>query len=142
VYGPGLNRQVIYETFKKFIKNKKNIYVPGDGHESRDFLHIKDLMQSIEIISAANNIKKKNKKLFYSIYNVGSGQIIKINKVIMLIKLLLKSSARINYSGIKNSYNPFSLKPDISKLKRLNYIPYFDIKKGLNDTLLKLKKNL
>jgi nucleoside-diphosphate-sugar epimerase len=138
VYGFGLNRQVIYETFMKFIKNKKNIHVPGNGEESRDFLHIKDLIKCIEILSQSNNIYKKKKRLLYSIYNVGSGQITKINKVIQLIRLLVKSQARINYSEINNS---FSLKPDISKLKKLNYLPSFDIKKGLIDTLLKLKKN-
>jgi nucleoside-diphosphate-sugar epimerase len=122
----------------KFIKNKKNIHVPGNGEESRDFLHIKDLIKCIEILSQSNNIYKKKKRLLYSIYNVGSGQITKINKVIQLIRLLVKSQARINYSEINNS---FSLKPDISKLKKLNYLPSFDIKKGLIDTLLKLKKN-
>jgi nucleoside-diphosphate-sugar epimerase len=141
VYGFGLNRQVIFETFKKFIRNKKNIYVPGNGHESRDFLHINDLIKCLEILSRINNIYEKKQKLSYSIYNVGSGQITKIDKIIKLIKLLIKSQARINYSGIKNSYNPISLKPDISKLKKLKYVPYFNIKEGLSDTLLKLKKN-
>jgi UDP-glucose 4-epimerase len=138
VYGFGLNRQVIYETFMKFIKNKNKIHVPGNGEESRDFLHIKDLIQGLEILSRVNNTYKKNKKILYSIYNVGSGQTTQINKVIKLIRLLVKSQARINYSGINNS---FSLKPDIGKLKKLDYIPSFDIRKGLVDTLLKLKKN-
>lgn len=142
VYGFGLNRQVIYETFMKFIRNKKNIYVPGNGNESRDFLHINDLIKCIEILSRSNNIYKKKQKLSYSIYNVGSGKITKINKIIKLIKFLIKSQAKINYSGIKNSYNPISLKPDISKLKKLKYLPYFNIKEGLRDTLIKLKKNL
>lgn len=142
VYGFGLNRQVIYETFMKFIRNKKNIYVPGNGYESRDFLHINDLIKCIEILSRSNNIYKKKQKLSYSIYNVGSGKITKINKIIKLIKFLIKSQAKINYLGIKNSYNPISLKPDISKLKKLKYLPYFNIKEGLRDTLIKLKKNL
>ena len=136
VYGFGLKRQVIYDTFNKFSKSNNNIYVKGNGFESRDFIHIFDLVNGINIIS---NYEFRKARGLYSVYNLGSGEVINIRNLIKLIKSLIKSKAKVIFVKNNNSYNYFSIRPDVSKLKKINFKPRFNISSGLKDMFLKLK---
>ena len=138
VYGFGLKRQVIYDTFNKFFKSNKNIYVTGSGHESRDFIYISDLIDGINVIS---NYESSKTKKTHSIYNLGSGKITSVKNIIKRIKFLTKSKAKINYIKKNISHNYFSIHPDISKLKKINFKPRYSIESGLKNMYLKLNSS-
>jgi len=134
VYGYGLKRQVIYDLFNKFSKKKKNIFITGSGYEKRDFINIFYLINGIYLISKFET-KKKNS---FEIYNLGSGEIVNIKKISKLIKILIKSKSKINFTRKKNMSNYFSIHPDISKIKTINFKPTYDIAKGLKEMFVKL----
>ena len=47
VYGPNLRKQLIYDAFNKFTKQKEPIF-RGDGNQIRDFIHINDVIKVIK----------------------------------------------------------------------------------------------
>ena len=49
VYGNGLKKQLFWDICEKQLRNK-NIILFGTGKETRDFLHISDLLQLIDAL--------------------------------------------------------------------------------------------
>ena len=79
---------ILISNFKKQIK-KKAIFINSDGNQERDFLHVFDIFNALELI-IKNKIKSGN-------YNLCSGNATTINKIVDQI------SKRKN---IKKIYNP------------------------------------
>ena len=83
-FGPGLKRQVIFDTIKK-IKTKKNFLMHGSGKEKRDFGYVDDQIKSIILLS------RKIKKPKADIYNIASGKAYSIKNI---VKELVKISKK------------------------------------------------
>jgi len=126
VYGPRLSTKSAYgSVFSIFLPQKfakKPLTIVGDGNQTRDFIHIYDLVAVM--IKAAEKGKRGE------VYNVGSGKETSINFIADLI------------GGDKSSV---SKRPgetnrslaDISKIKeQLNWQPTITIEKGI-EMLLK-----
>jgi len=81
VYGPRLNTKGKYgAVFSIFLKQKKinkPLTIVGNGRQTRDFIHVDDLINAFFKIMKSN---LKNK-----IYNLGSGKETSINKIVSLI---------------------------------------------------------
>ena len=80
VYGPRLNTSSQYSAvFGKFLSqksNKKPLTVVGDGKQTRDFIHVEDLIEAF--------FKILNSKIVNKVYNLGSGKETSINKIAKL----------------------------------------------------------
>ena len=128
VYGPDMgNEHVIPEFINRFksLRGKK-FKIQGTGNEIRSFIYIDDFL------NAFNKILNKGKHL--NIYNIGSNERIKIKnlayklskifrkKIIIKKTLLSKGSAKIRV-------------PNINKIKKLGFVPKFNLEKGLKKTL-------
>ena len=70
IFGPGLNRQIIYEIIKKLKSKKSEVNFLGNHKDEREFLYIADLVDLLN--------KLRLKKIKSGIYNIGSDQKIKI----------------------------------------------------------------
>lgn len=135
-YGPGLKRQIVYETIKKFMsKGPFNFF--GTGKEIRDIIYIEDLINGIFLL-----LKKDLKK--FKIFNIGTGKGYSINYIVKLIakefnikpneiKFLNKNKTRI------------SSDKSISSIKLIKNITDFEIKydlyTGIKKTVDYWKKN-
>ena len=128
VYGKNMgNEHVIPEFINRFksLRGKK-FKIQGTGNEIRSFIYIDDFL------NAFNKILNKGKHL--NIYNIGSNERIKIKnlayklskifrkKIIIKKTLLSKGSAKIRV-------------PNINKIKKLGFVPKFNLEKGLKKTL-------
>ncbi len=135
VYGPRLNLTGAYKAvFGIFLSQKlkkKSLTITGNGDQTRDFVHIKDLVRALYMASKSKKVGQ--------IYNVGSGKETKINKIAKLF-------------GGKKIYVPkrrkdiYRSRADIKKIKsHLNWSPKVMIEKGTRDFLnfykIKSKKN-
>ena len=128
-YGPRSRTSGVYgAVFGIFLAQKlkrKPLTIVGNGNQTRDFIHVKDLVRAI-IIAAQS--KKTGK-----IYNIGSGKEIKINKIAILI-----GGKRIHIP--KRPGEPDRSLADISKIKKdLNWSPKIKIEEGINDLLSKIR---
>ena len=80
VYGPRLNTSSQYgAVFGKFLfqkANKKPLTVVGNGKQTRDFIHVEDLVEAF--------LKILNNKSVNKVYNLGSGKETSINRIAKL----------------------------------------------------------
>ena len=93
----------------------------GNGKQTRDFVHVKDLVQAM--------IKAALSKKIGEIYNVGGGREISVNKIAKLI-----GGKKIYVP--KRPGEPSRSWADITKIKRkLNWQPKINIEQGVEQLL-------
>ena len=128
VYGPRAkmtgNYASVVSIFLRQKKNNKPLTIVGDGNQSRDFVHVADV---VEAFKKASFSKNKNK-----VYNIGTGKSVTINKITKIFggrkRFIPKRVGDLKFSRAK-----------ISKVKKdLKWIP----KKKLNKSIQKLIENL
>ena len=125
VYGPRLNTSGQYSAvFGNFLKQKatkKPLTVVGNGKQTRDFIHVDDLINAFIKIAKSNLVNK--------VYNLGSGNETSINKIASLF-------------GGKKTFLPKRLSEpnkscaNISKIKKdINWKPTITIEEGIKRLL-------
>jgi len=128
-YGPRFQTKGAYGSvigvFLKQKLSKKPLTVVGNGNQSRDYVHAKDVANAFYLAAISH---KKNK-----IFNLGAGKPIKINKIIKLIKPT-KTEKIPNRPG-----EPYVTHANIKKItKMLNWKPKISFNTGFNDLLLNI----
>ena len=125
VYGPRLNISGQYSAvignFLSQKKNNKALTIVGDGKQTRDFIHVDDLINAcVKVIKS----KKINK-----IYNLGSGKKTSINTIAKIFSGKKKFIAN-RLGEAKNSL------ADISKIKKdTKWKPAISIEEGIKRLL-------
>jgi len=127
-YGPRSRTSGVYgAVFGVFLAQKiakKPLTIVGKGNQTRDFIHVKDLVHAM--------IKAALSKKVGKIYNVGGGKEVTVNKIAKLI-----DGKIINIP--KRPGEPDRSLADISKIKRdLNWKPQITIEEGVKDLLKKI----
>ena len=129
VYGPDMgNGHVIPQFINRMKKNKKYFNILGSGNEIRSFIHIKDFTDSFDLIL------KKGKHL--AIYNIGTQEKIKINKLALLIAELMNKKISIKRKKIAKGSTKIRC-PDIAKMKKLGFRKKIPLKIGLKNIINK-----
>lgn len=131
VYGPGQSLTNPYtgilSVFSNLILNKKPINIFEDGLESRDFVYIDDVVNSICLSLFSDNANNKS-------YNVGTG---KATTVLEVAKILQQCYSIEVPTTISGNYRLGDIRhnfADISKIKSdLGWIPETNIKQGLRN---------
>ena len=109
------------------VKNGKPPVIEGDGMQTRDFISIHDVVDSITLA-----IKKKGS--IGEVYNLGTGKPTAIrelaDRIIEIARPGLKPVfAKARAGDIRQSY------ADISKIKRLGFRPKVDLRTGLKELI-------
>ena len=127
VYGPKQNPNSPYSGVLSLIsdaaEHKHKFTVLGDGTQTRDFVYIDDVIEALVLLMADSNINNE-------VFNVATGESTSLHDVIAIFKIISGNNFEVDYSDdrvgdIKNSV------ADIKKISSVNYIPRYDIKKGL-----------
>jgi dTDP-L-rhamnose 4-epimerase len=103
----------------------KPISVYEDGHQTRDFVNIGDVV-------AANTLALKNKKTDFEIFNVGGGKAWKVLDFAKLVKKITNSTSPIAVGGFRRTDTRHAVS-DISKLRKLGWKPRFAPEKSVSD---------
>ena len=124
-YGPRSRTSGAYgAVFGVFLAQKlanKPLTVVGNGNQTRDFIHVYDLVNGIIKAALSNKVGK--------IYNIGAGKEVKVNK---LTKLIGGKKVYIP----KRPGEPSRSLADISKIKKdLNWKPKIKIEEGVKNLL-------
>ena len=124
VYGPRSRTSGAYgAVFGVFLAQKlkkKPLTIVGDGKQTRDFIHVSDL-----VIALIKAIKKSKKG---EIYNLGSGKEISVNKIAKLIggrKIFIPrrpGEPLRSLASIKKAKKTFNWQPKISIEKGVNML--------------------
>ena len=125
VYGPRLNTSGQYSAvmgnFLEQNKKKKPLTVVGDGKQTRDFIHVYDLVNAF--------LKTIKSKTVNEIFNLGSGKKTSINAIAEIFGGTKKFIP-------KRPGEPKNSLADISKIKKkINWKPNISIEQGINNLL-------
>lgn len=125
VYGNGLRKQIFWDLYQKYRESGK-LSLIGTGEESRDYIHINDLVSAIRIIVETDS---KNE-----IWNIASGCEVYIKEVadIFARKLGLAMS-EIEFSGRNRQGDPINWQADISRIKAEGFVPQINIEQGISE---------
>jgi len=126
VYGKGLKKQIFWDVYMKLMNNNYSIELMGTGNESRDYIHINDLVNAIELVAI-------NSPMNGSIYNVASGIETTIEKVIHIFIEKLNFNTEITFSNQVRKGDPLNWCADISKMKSIGFASDILIEEGLED---------
>jgi UDP-glucuronate decarboxylase len=130
VYGPGMmpTDYRVLPNFAWSVANDKEIFVYGDGTQTRTFCYITDaIVGFLKVLVSSKDP---------DVYNVGNpSPEISINDLVIKIGQVLGIKPKLRHIEYPTSYpadEPLRRCPDISKIKeKLNYTPKVDIDEGL-----------
>jgi dTDP-glucose 4,6-dehydratase/UDP-glucose 4-epimerase len=123
-YGEGLKKQLFWDLYEKAQGNNK-IELFGTGEETRDFIHIKDLVNVVGLLI-------KNASFEGNIFNVASGQETKIADAVKIFFNLYSPEKEYIFSGKQKIGDPNNWQADISEIRYMGFQPTINLKEGLN----------
>ncbi len=132
IYGEGQRSEKsesgVIPIFIKKILNNQNPIIFGDGKQTRDFVHISDVVNANLLAAESKNTKGE-------VYNIGYGKEI---SVLDLAKLLIKISGKDHLQPVLGPERKADFKrciPDISKAyKAFGYKPEIEFEHGIKNT--------
>lgn len=127
VYGPGQGKAGVIAIFIKKALNNEDLIITGNGNQERDFIYVVDVVDANMAAVSYSGPEK--------VFNIGSGQSIKLRDLAELIIKLCESKSKIILE--KPRYGDlFYSCADITKAKtELNWTPKTDLETGLKKTI-------
>jgi len=135
-FGPGTaNTNFITLMVQKMLRNDAVIALTK-CEQNRDFLYVDDLLRVYDLM-LKNHIDFEGYENFY----VGAGKNSNLKEILEFIKRQTSSLSKLDYGAIPYRFNEImNSKNDISKLKKLDWIPTTHIEQGLGE-VIKFEKN-
>jgi UDP-glucose 4-epimerase len=121
-YGDGAKKQLLWDLANK-AKLTDEVKLFGTGNESRDFIHIDDLISALATILLSDSEEY--------IFNVANGEEITIKYIAELFKRAYKDKDFEFTNDIKEG-DPINWVADISRLRSIGYSKKIDISEGVN----------
>ena len=122
-YGEGLKKQLFWDLYQKFLNNDE-IELFGTGNESRDFIHVDDIVRAIHL--AIQNAKFIGEEI-----NIANGEEFTIEYVAELFHKNFHNNKIIRFNNQVKHGDPLNWRADISILKSLGYEQNIAIEKGI-----------
>jgi UDP-glucose 4-epimerase len=122
-YGDGIQKQLFWDLYQNSLQ-KKPITLFGTGNETRDFIHIDDLLQVIDLVIHQAPCKGEA-------YNVATGTSTSIKEVATLFFKELDNSINFDFSNEQKQGDPLYWQADISALHALGFVQQVSIEEGI-----------
>lgn len=127
IYGPGQKEAYGYviHNFIKAVKSENEINIYGDGDQTRDFIHVDDIVKTVEKLV---EIKTKSGMII----SLGTGKEIKIINLAKEVMKILNKKAKINFSKARNE--PQKSVADTKTLSKLgiNAKQFISLEQGID----------
>lgn len=124
-YGVGLRKQIFWDMHMKAEKTGK-LEMLGTGNESRDYIHISDVIQSLYLLATTESDEM--------IFNVANGEETTIRQATdWFAECAGISEDQISFNGLVREGDPINWRADNSKIKRLGYKKSVEMKDGLQE---------
>ena len=123
VYGPGMRKQLLWETCNSLLKEQK--IFSGTGLETRDWIHIHDVVSLLILASNYSNTK-------VPIINGGTGKATAVKDIVNLLAKIFKFP-QPKFSGIERKGDPLHMQADIANVKSWAWIPKYSWDNGVKE---------
>ena len=134
-YGPSQGVEMFIPSLIQTLMNNKD-YLMTKGEQLRDFIYISDLIDAMLLVSEANNYRGQ-------IFNIGSGEVVKIKNVAELVANKLKKQSLLKIGAIEyreREMMDYQTSTEKAKLN-LNWTPRVTLSEGLERTIEYFSKN-
>lgn len=134
VYGIGMSRFAIHDIVRKIQANPKEITILGDGQQVRDYLYIDDAVRGLVLIATQGEAGED--------YNLSSGKPVNIFDLTkMIAEIMGYPNICIKPTGKSFPGDTKQWFGNISKVKRIGFVPEVDLQDGLRRTVRWLVTN-
>lgn len=124
-YGSGLRKQLLWDMYQKY-QNTGEIKLFGTGNETRDFIHVSDIMRAIALILAYDGDEE--------VFNVANGEEVSIRELAQIYaKQLGRDEKIVTFTGETKVGDPQNWCADISLLKKIGYQKHKELEAGVFD---------
>lgn len=124
-YGTGLRKQIFWDMYVK-VKKTGKLEMFGTGNESRDYIHIIDVMQALYLLATMDSK--------HMIFNVANGEETTIRQATELFaRCAGVDRKKISFNGVVLEGNPVNWRADISRIRELGYQKSIDMEVGIGE---------
>ena len=123
IYGPGLRKQLFWDTYQKFLHNPSELSLWGTGDETRDFIYIDDVVHFFDLLLEKAPMQGE-------CYNVGTGISTSIREAVQMLFKALDCHPEIHFNGQHQEGVPLYWKSSNKKMTDLGFIPAIDFITG------------
>ena len=134
VYGPySIHKDSVIAKFIKDAITKGMLTIYGDGMQTRDFIHVKDLCHTISLILNPESLTLNPDEVWGNPFHLGTGRETSIIELADYVKGFFENNVKIVFEAerggeIKRNYS------DISKARTLlGFEPEVDIEEGMKE---------
>lgn len=124
VYGPRQRPDMGINKFVKSIMEGNEIFIYGDGTQTRDFTYIDDVIQA-NILAAMSNVSGE-------VFNIGGGNRISLNDLISVIEQATGKKAFVRYKETQKGDVVDTLADNSKARQMLGWKPHVDIRDGIS----------
>ncbi len=139
VVGSRQTHGVGYDFIKKLLQNQKSLLILGDGHQSKSYVHIQDVIQAVLLV---------NEKLQtpFEVYNVATGDYITVGEIADIITecMGLKKQVIFKFTGGDRGWNgdvPI-VRLNTDKIKSLGWICKYNSAQSIRESALAMIEHL
>jgi dTDP-glucose 4,6-dehydratase/UDP-glucose 4-epimerase len=124
VYGEGLRKQLLWDLCGKLHLGNET-QLSGTGNESRDFIHVSDLVRLLDCII-------QRSPFAFNVYNAATGTETSIRQIADIYERFFKGGKKITFSGQVRSGDPLNWRADIQKALETGFIPSINLEEGVS----------
>ena len=132
-FGNGLRKQIFWDMNRKMTDTVEAIFF-GTGDESRDFIHIRDIAQVVDLTI-------KNAAFKGEAINVANGEAITIRDAVNMFAQLKGYKGQIIFNSTVREGDPRFWEADIRILKEWGYQQTVTLEQGLKDYIKWVEEN-
>jgi dTDP-glucose 4,6-dehydratase/UDP-glucose 4-epimerase len=124
-YGNGQKKLLMWDLFQKFQNDESDmIELFGTGNETRDFIHLDDILQQIELVIKHASFNGES-------LNIANGRAVKISEIAAIFQNHLNSNKSIKFNNIVREGDPLHWCADIETLKSWGYTQTLRLNEGI-----------
>ena len=127
IYGPRSKHGVMYDFYYKLKRNPKELEILGDGNQTKSYLYIDDTIEAFNIIY-------RSMKNGYDVFNVSSDDAVKVVEIAdIIVESMGIKEAKYSFTEGKRGWkgDVSFVSPDITKLKKLGWVPEISLSDGI-----------
>jgi UDP-glucose 4-epimerase len=124
-YGNGLKKQLFWDMYKKFSTGEF-VELYGTGNESRDFIHIDDIVKALHLVIQKAAFSGEQ-------INLANGEEYTIKHVAEVFKKHLWPGMEIRFNNQVKEGDPLNWRADISILRSMGYQPEVSLETGIQN---------
>jgi len=128
VYGPRNEKSPYSGVITKFLRQALNgevLTMYGDGKQTRDFIHVNDIVNAIMLALDAKGVNGE-------IFNVCTGSPTSISKLVETLDGVMKQDLRVNYAPPRAGEIKFSYGDPSKAAEKLKFTAKVSLQEGLN----------